>query len=68
MIFETKTGIFSVAGRLYKNIKFMVSQGIAQAAAASETGLELAMISLGLGESLTLKDTTGKEVKVTKLF
>lgn len=67
MIFETKTGIFSVAGRLYKNIKFMVSQGVAQAA-ASETGLELAMISLGLGESLTLKDTTGKEVKVTKLF
>lgn len=68
MIFETITEFQSAAGPLYRVIEHLMSLGTLESLAMSKIDLDVAMVSMALGESLTLESDTGNEVKIVRVI
>ncbi|MCC3687009.1 hypothetical protein LLR47_17415 [Bacillus cereus] len=67
MTFEVVSKKGSVICSLQKSMECLCNLGCILAQNAHETAIDISMMLLRKGESLTLHDADGKEIKVTRL-
>lgn len=66
MVFEIKTTSQGHKGTLSDCMTFLRRINIMQAIHADETGLNIAMMTLTVNQSLTVNDETGNDVVITR--
>ncbi|MEB9609668.1 hypothetical protein P4J23_06390 [Bacillus cereus] len=67
MTFEVVSKKGNVTGSLQKSMECLCDLGCILAQNAHETAISISMTLLRKGESLTVDDADGKEIKVTRL-